>query len=217
MPLMLLCINRCIIAFARSRVEGGAMKKKGLSRRQFLKLTGAGSLVAAAGTVLVLAGVYILAFPYGPLGHARRLFVGADRRGIVLALAAAACWAVSAVSLKSALGSVDVLSTNLIRMVVAAILLFGFEAVINRGNVLAGIDRRGLAIMGLAGALGTASSMGYVMAVSYAGAAKAAVLVATSPFFGLPLSLFVLHEKVNRRVVLGSLLCAAGIWLVLLG
>ena len=175
------------------------------------------TLLAVVGALLVLLGVYLLAFPYGPLSQVTRLFASADRRGVALALGAAGCWAVSAISLKTALGSVDVMSTNLIRMIVAAVLLFAFEALVNRKKAFEGMDRRGLAIMGLAGLLGTASSMGYVTAVSYAGAAKAAVLASTSPFFGLPLSLFVLHEKVNRRILVGSLLCVAGIWLVLLG
>lgn len=173
--------------------------------------------LAVAGTFFVLLGVFLLAFPYGPLSQFTRLFASADRKGIALSLLAACCWAVSSVGLKTALGSVDVISTNLIRMIVAAALLFSFQTLVYRQKAFEGIDRRGLAIMGLAGLLGTASSMGYVTAVSLAGAAKAAVLTSTSPFFGLPLSLFVLHEKVNRRILFGSFLCVAGIWLVLLG
>ncbi|HEX9015126.1 MAG TPA: DMT family transporter [Chloroflexota bacterium] len=172
---------------------------------------------SGAGTVVVLLGVYLLAFPYGPLSQVGRLISSADRGGIALALGAALCWSVSSIFLKLALGEVGVLPTNVIRMVVAATLLFGFGATVNRREVLAGVDRRGLAIMGVVGLLGTASSLGYVTAVTYIGVAKAAVCVSTSPFFGLPLSLFVLKEKVNLRILLGSLLCVSGIWLVLLG
>lgn len=175
------------------------------------------TLLSGAGTLVVLLGVYLLAFPYGPLGQVGRLIASADRRGIALALAAAVCWSISAIFLKTALGSVGVLPTNMIRMIVAAALLFSFGAVVNRRKAFEGIDGRGLVIMALAGLLGTASSIGYVTAVTYVGAAKAAVFVSTSPFWGLPLSLFVLKEKVNRRILMGSLLCVAGIWLVLLG
>ncbi len=169
------------------------------------------------GTLLVLAGVYLLAFPYGPLSRVRQLFASADRLGLALALGTAGCWAVSAVILKAALDSIDVLSAALVRMAVAAILLFGFQIVASREKVLAGLNARGFAVMVVAGLLGTGSALGYVTALNFAGAAKAAVLASTTPFFGLPLSIFVLRERVNSRVVLGSLLCVFGIWMVLMG
>jgi drug/metabolite transporter (DMT)-like permease len=51
--------------------------------------------------------------------------------------------------------------------------------------------------------------------VYYAGAAKASVINATSPLFGLPLSLVFLHERITRRIALGTALTVLGIWLVL--
>ncbi len=173
--------------------------------------------VAGFGTLLVLAGVYLLAFPYGPLSRVGRMFKGADRRGVAMALGAAACWAISAVCLKTALETVDILSANMVRMVVASILLFSYGTIASGRKVMAGVDGRSITIMALAGLLGTASSLGYITAVNYAGVAKSAVLASTSPFFSLPLSLVFLKEKVNRRILTGSALCVVGIWLVLLG
>jgi drug/metabolite transporter (DMT)-like permease len=173
--------------------------------------------LGAVGTALVLCSIYLLAFPYGPLSQVGRMIAGADRRGVLLALGAAVCWAFSSIMLRQAVGSIDVLSTNLIRMVVAAIMLLGFESLVFRGEAAAGVDRRGLAVMALAGLLGTFSSLGYVTAITYAGAAKAAVLASTSPLFGLPLSIFVLRERINGRILFGSLLCVFGICLVLVG
>lgn len=169
------------------------------------------------GTMLVLAAVYLLAFPYGPLGQIRHLLDSADRRGLLLAIVTAACWASSTVILKEGLAGVDLLSANFLRMAVAASMLLSFQSFTARRGVLRGITRRALATLALTGILGTFSSLGYLTAVSYAGAAKASVLTSTSPLLGLPLSIFVLHERVNRRIAAGSLLCIFGICLVLLG
>jgi drug/metabolite transporter (DMT)-like permease len=169
------------------------------------------------GTLLVLAAVYLLAFPRGPLGQVGNLLGSADRTGLLLAICAAVCWSTSTIILKQGLEGVDMLSANFIRMAVAFVMLMSFQAFTSRRGVLDGVDRRALVVFAVAGVLGTLSSQGYLVAVYYAGAAKASVLTSTSPLFGLPLSIFVLHEKVNQRIAIGSLLCVAGIWLVLLG
>ncbi len=169
------------------------------------------------GTLLVLAAVYLLAFPHGPLGNVRSLLSGADRRGLMLAIGTAACWASATVMLREGLVGVDLLSANFMRMTVAATMLLSIQAVTSKRRALQGADRRVLVTLALTGALAATSSFGYLTAVSYAGAAKASVLTSTSPLFGLPLSVFVLHEKVNRRIATGSLVCVLGIWLVLLG
>lgn len=175
------------------------------------------TLLQIVGTFLVLCSVYLLAFPYGPLGQISTLLAGADRRGLLLALATAACWASATIMLREALVGVDLLSANFMRMTVAATMLLSFQAVTSKGRALQGADRRVLVTLALTGALGAASSLGYLTAVSLAGAAKASVLTSTSPMFGLPLSVLVLREKVNRRIVVGSLICVFGVWLVLLG
>lgn len=175
------------------------------------------SWLQGGGTILVLSAVYLLAFPYGPLSQIGTLLGSADRGGLMLSVGAAACWAVSSIILKHGLEGADLFAANLIRMTVAAALLLSFQSLTSRGEVLNGVNRRSLGTFAVAGVLGTISSMGYVSAVFYAGAAKAAVLTSTSPMFGLPLSLFVLREKVNGRIAVGSLLCVFGIWLVLLG
>jgi drug/metabolite transporter (DMT)-like permease len=54
----------------------------------------------------------------------------------------------------------------------------------------------------------------FVLAVQRAGAAKTAVLSSTAPLFALPLAALLLGERLTGRVILGTLLSIAGVWLV---
>ncbi len=170
-----------------------------------------------AGTTLVIGGIYLLAFPYNPLEQKGQLRGSAEKAGLLLALAAAGCWSLSTVMLKVGLASVDLFVANVFRMGMASVLLLGLDAVQSGGRRPPGLSRRSLVVVGLAGVLSAFSSLMYLTAVYYAGAAKAATLSSTSPLFGLPLSLIFLHERINRRIVAGTLLAVSGIWLVVWG
>ncbi len=170
-----------------------------------------------AGTLLVILGIYLLAFPYSPLTRTGDLLKTADRRGLLLSLAAAACWAVSTIVLRHALDSVDIMAANFLRMITASLCLLGLEAFLSRGRLPSGLSRRSLVMTGLAGCVSALSSLMYTTSVYYAGAAKASILSSTAPLFGLPLSLFFLHERITGRIVAGTLITVGGIWLVLGG
>ena len=81
----------------------------------------------------------------------------------------------------------------------------------------ASYGRRSLATMTAAGVLGTgAGSLLWVVGVQHAGAARTAILSSTAPLFALPLAAVFLHERITRRVAVGTVLSIAGIWLVTL-
>ncbi|MHB0871007.1 MAG: DMT family transporter [Chloroflexota bacterium] len=169
---------------------------------------------AVGGTVLVIGGIYLLAFPYNPLEQGGQLRGSSEKLGLLLALAAAVCWSLSTILLKIGLASVDLFVANAIRMSMAAVLLLGLDAFQSRGRPPLGLGRRSLVVVGLAGILSAFSSLMYLTAVLYAGAAKAATLSATAPLFGLPLSIFFLRERFSRRIAVGTLLAVLGVWLV---
>jgi drug/metabolite transporter (DMT)-like permease len=170
--------------------------------------------VALLGAVLVVGGVYFLATPVSPLRQAG-LLAAADKRGLLLALVAAGCWSFSTLILRNGLGDVDLIAANSLRLVVATISLASLEMITAGPHLPKGLDRRALMIMLPAGAMSAFSSLMYLTSVYYAGAAKASVINATSPLFGLPLALLFLHERIQRRVVLGTGLSVLGLWLVL--
>lgn len=171
--------------------------------------------LALLGALLVVGGVYFLATPVSPFRQMRKFGGVADKRGVLLALAAAACWSFSTLVLRNGLEGVDLAAANLLRLLVATISLAGIEMVHGGFHPPKGLDRRTVAIMLPAGTLSAFSSLAYMASVYYAGAAKASVINATSPLFGLPLALVFLHERITRRVALGTVMSVLGIWLVL--
>lgn len=174
------------------------------------------SWLGASGTVLVVSGVCLLAFRHGA---PKQIGVksSSDTLGLLVALGAAISYATSNIVLKQGLVDVDLLAANLVRLAFAAILLLSFEAINSNGHINTGLDRRSMAIMAFAGTINAFSSLLYMNAIYHAGAAKASVLTSTSPLFALPLSLIFLKERINRRVLIGTLLSVVGIWLVLGG
>ncbi len=173
--------------------------------------------IGITGSLLVLGAIYLLAFPRGIPAQAGLGLRGADKRGVLTALGAALCYATSTVILKTGLADVDLLVANLLRMSTASLFLFGVEALNSGGRPTAGLSRRSFAIVAVAGVINSFSSMLYLVAVSYAGAAKASVLASTTPLFALPISLFLLHERINSRIATGTAVAVLGIWMVVLG
>jgi drug/metabolite transporter (DMT)-like permease len=79
-------------------------------------------------------------------------------------------------------------------------------------------DRRQLGVIVVAGVVGTAiGSLCYVYSVVEIGAARAAVLSATSPLMALPLAFLFLKERTTWQIGAGTVACVAGIVLVISG
>jgi len=75
---------------------------------------------------------------------------------------------------------------------------------------------RSLTILALAGILGIGlGGLLFMIGVKNAGAAKTAILSATAPLFGVPLSMLILRERITLKIVLGTILCVVGIWFVI--
>lgn len=125
-------------------------------------------------------------------------------------------WTVATLWLASAKGELGAISAGAIRTPTGAAALLGFAFAMQRPALMAPFRNRNhmLAILA-AGMIGTGlGSLAYVYAVVEAGAARTAVLSATSPLMALPLSIIFLGEKLTRRIGLGTALCVAGILLV---
>jgi DME family drug/metabolite transporter len=164
------------------------------------------------GIVLVVGGVYLVAFPRVGSVIER---VPASGRGITLALIAACCWAVSTATVKPALSLVDPLVANGVRLPAAMLVL---QLLSWRSEGLGSpfrFGRRAGLMLAVAGLISGLSGALWLLGVRDAGAAKAAALSSTAPIFAAPLAALFLGEKLSRQVGLGTLLTVAGIWLVL--
>jgi drug/metabolite transporter (DMT)-like permease len=169
------------------------------------------------GVVSIVCGATMLAVP-PQVGwrSIAMLFFGKERLGLVLAVVTAFTWAFSTTVLKLGLAELDTLVSTIIRLFTASLSLLLIAAVVERGSVnVRRIDRSAWMWLGFITVAGTVSTFLFVVSVQYGGAAKASALTATAPLFALPIAVR-MGERVTRRIVVGTLLTVAGIWLLVL-
>jgi drug/metabolite transporter (DMT)-like permease len=173
-----------------------------------------------AGMVLVMFGIYLVARPRGqvqedtaPLPKAQII------QGVLMALAAATLWGISAVVLAIGLkDSINPLVANSVR--VPAVAFLGLGAATWRGNLtqLRGLSARTLGLLALAGVMGWAiGGMLFVTAVQLAGPSITSIIGSIAPLFAVPLCAIFLHERPTRHTMAGTAISVAGIVLVVLG
>jgi DME family drug/metabolite transporter len=172
------------------------------------------TLEAMFGTVLVLAGVYLISPRIGP---ASRSDARTDRIGIIAALAAAALWAIATTLLKVGLqDGTPVVIVNLIRLPVAAIATALFTQRQFGLRVWRGYNWKTLPMLVLLAVYSTGIGMiVWTLTVDYAGAARASLLNTAAPLIGVPLSAVFLREHVTAKIAAGTLLSVVGIWMIL--
>ena len=177
------------------------------------------------GAVVVMTGVLLISLPKRALA-ARSRGVGiiaapapvavnrANTVGVTLSLIAAVCWSLSTVIQSKALAHADTITVNLIRMPVAACVLF----IASRGRAsipLRQFGWRTFVFLSAIGIFGSGlASLAYLGSLQIAGAGKTAILGATAPLFALPLSMVLLGERPGWRSVGGTALTVLGIGLV---
>ena len=138
-------------------------------------------------------------------------------RGVVLAVAAALAWATATVWLRGQQGDLDAIGAASLRIPAASAAVIATMALTsNRQTPLRELTRRSIAIVVLAGLIGTGlGSVLFIYAVEDIGAARTAFITTSAPVFALPMGVIFLAEKITPRVVLGTALTLVGIWLVL--
>jgi drug/metabolite transporter (DMT)-like permease len=137
-------------------------------------------------------------------------------RGYALLGGAGLAWAMATLWLAAGKGDLPALAAASIRTPAGAIALVAFAMATQRPALAVPFrNRKHIGAIAATGIVGTAfGSLLYVYAVVTAGAARTAILSATSPLMALPLSIVFLGEKFTRRIGAGTLLCVAGIALV---
>lgn len=190
-----------------------------------------------AGALLIGAGIYLIVIPgqepnreaahlapadsavevplQGPESGAA-MYAPPGPGGYTLLVLVGVFWAAATLWLASAKGDLGAVAAGSIRTPAGAVALLAFAATMQPRELRAPFRERGH-ILGIAaaGLAGTAfGSLMYVYAVVTAGAARTAVLSATSPLLALPLSMVFLGERFPRRIGAGTVLCVAGIVLV---
>jgi DME family drug/metabolite transporter len=165
------------------------------------------------GGALIAVGAYLLAAPRRSVPTRVVPEAPGQWSGTALAIGAALCWGTSTVLLRVGIDGIDVVVANAIRLSLLAVTLLTIS--LSAGDLLR-VRRHGtrtLGIVVLAGLTGTSlGTYTFLKAVQLAGAAKTSVLTATTPLFGVPISLL-LGEKPTPRTLAGTALTMVGIWL----
>lgn len=192
------------------------------------------SLPALLGTALIMLALFLLArgTAEGQTSEGPDEFIVTDNDvraaaeqdarakyiGIAAALFAALMWAVSTTLLSLGMReSADAIVIGTIRLVAGGAILLPALYFIRKWRAWQNFTARSLPALttlaifstGLGGFL-------FIWAIEYAGAARASLMITISPLLGVPLSAFVLKERVTRAVWLGTLLAVGGVWLILL-
>lgn len=125
-------------------------------------------------------------------------------------------WAGATLWLTAGSGNLDALAAGSLRVPAGALALGAFVgSVFGFRSLEVFKSRRRLASVLAAGWLGTAIGGAlYIYSVQEAGAAKAAILSATSPLLALPLAFLFLGERPGRRVLAGTVVSVLGVVLV---
>ena len=171
-----------------------------------------------AGAVLVVLGIYLIAVA-GKRPGANSVSGGISGKGVILAITAAVTWTIGVATLKKGVIGMDPFVAAAIRIPSAAIVLSLFALTQRRRGTLQfrKYGSRNIALAAAAGILtyGVAAVL-YILAIQLIGAGETVLLIATSPLFILPLSVFILKEKPTQYALAGIFICVAGIYLVVI-
>jgi drug/metabolite transporter (DMT)-like permease len=173
----------------------------------------------ALGTILILSGAYLVARPRGGETKANLLLAARSRRtGVLLAVGASLAWGVGVIADKVAMQapSIDLVGAAFLRLACAAIFLFIFaRRQPFRGAWLNLAPGFYVGLLAAAGICGVGAPLAWLFAIQNAGAARAGLLAATGPLWGLLLSAVLLREPVTRATAAGAALTVAGVWAIL--
>lgn len=167
------------------------------------------------GTMIIMASLYLLAS--SQLRQQKKNPAESDirRKGILISLSAAVCWACSITVLKLGLREIDVIVATAIRVIAAGLPLVLLAYLRHQFTWFKQERRQGLKMVALASLTGPClGSLLFMAAVRYAGAGKAASLTATSPLFATLMSMTFLGEKLTAKLLAGIVLSIVGLWLI---
>lgn len=136
--------------------------------------------------------------------------------GILCAISTAILYAICTIMLQVGLVDIDPITANFIRICSGSLALIPMFAAA-RANGMQNPPRKAVKVIVALGVFGVVpGSIAFLSAVKYAGAVITSVLASTTPLFALPISIFVLKEKLTRLALIGVFATIIGVILVVI-
>jgi drug/metabolite transporter (DMT)-like permease len=173
------------------------------------------SVLLVLGGVAVLFGTRLVVVDPAKVvaGEAPEVHVARARQpaqALRLSILAAVLWSAALLMISDAQEEVDPLTAATLRLPFFAIVLVLGAAV--RGDLgAASVNLLDIGTLALSGTLVLSSMVLFLIAADLAPAGTVAVLTSTAPIFAVPMSHFLLKERVTRRVLGGTAACMLGI------
>jgi drug/metabolite transporter, DME family len=164
------------------------------------------SVQIAVGGLLTLGGLTLVVATRQEEGSAPRSWLG-----IGAAAVAAVAWGVSVVALRVPLAEIDALTAQLVRLPLAAGLLWAMPWSWRDAPALIRGGRDVAVRLGVLSVLTALSSVMYVLSIKHAGVAVATVLSSTAPLFAVPLGVVFLGERLPPIAFVGAGVAVAGV------
>lgn len=139
-----------------------------------------------------------------------------DIVGILCAISTSILYAICTIMLQIGLVDIDPITANFIRIFSGSLVLIPMFAAA-RVNGMPNPPRKAVKVIAALGVFGVVpGSIAFLAAVKYAGAVITSVLASTTPLFALPISIFVLKEKLTRLALMGVFATIIGVVLVVI-
>jgi drug/metabolite transporter (DMT)-like permease len=176
----------------------------------------AGAIVAVIGVILISNEQNRNQLSEQHAGSDRTI-TRLDLWGLGGALITAVLYAIGTTLLQVGIEGVDIVGGSLIRIMFGSIAFVPVFAVAHQQGMPMPTRKAAVRVV-IAGFFGMAlGSIFYVAGVAMAGAAIMSVMASTAPLFAIPVSIFVLKEKVTPLTLFGVALTLIGIVLVVMG
>jgi len=158
------------------------------------------------GTILTVLSVVLISMEedksYGKI----------SLKGLLLALAAAICWAIGTILVAVGLRGISIILANTIRYPI----IFLFLLIISKPRMKWRISRKDLTILSASGIIGMVlGGITFLYSVKSIGASRATPLSASSPVWAALMSSIALKEKVTARLLLSAIIVTLGIWFLI--
>jgi DME family drug/metabolite transporter len=173
----------------------------------------------ALGAVVIVSGIWLLSLgeERGTLGSQKKVL----GRGLAVALATALLWSVSiammGLAVKETPNLGDAFAINTIRVLTVAVFFAVSAPIVDRGLGFLKMRRRTVVTL-IAGGIVALGLGWFLLSYSFIDTlqSRAVPISSATPLFSTLAGILLLHEKVNAKNVMGSIMIVAGIFIIFL-